>query len=78
MKKTLTANDIIQWLGVIFIVLGHVFNAMGNMDPWNVLVFTLGTIFFLTWAFRVNNKAQITVNLVSVIICILGLYRAFS
>lgn len=80
MKKIfqLTTNDAIQWVGVVFIVLGHVFNAMGTMDPWNVVVFTIGTIMFLTWGLRVRNKPQIAVNVVSVVICLLGLYRAFS
>jgi hypothetical protein len=70
-------NDIIQWLGVVFIVLGHALNAMGNMDPYNILAFSVGTILFLTWAYRVRNNAQVVVNVVSVGICALGLYRAF-
>lgn len=71
------ANDIIQWLGVIFIVLGHSLNAIGNMDPYNIIAFFIGTILFLTWAYRVRNNAQIVVNVVSTGICLLGLYRAF-
>lgn len=70
-------NDVIQWLGVVFIVLGHSLNAMGNMDPYNILAFSVGTILFLTWAYRVRNNAQVVVNVVSVGICALGLYRAF-
>lgn len=70
-------NDVIQWFGVVFIVLGHSLNSMGNMDPYNIIAFSLGTILFLTWAYRVRNNAQVVVNVVSVVICGLGLYRAF-
>ena len=70
-------NDVIQWSGVLFIVLGHSLNAMGNMDPYNILAFSVGTILFLTWAWRVRNNAQVVVNVVSSGICALGLYRAF-
>jgi hypothetical protein len=69
-------NDMLQWLGVVFIVLGHVFNAMGNMDPYNILMFFFGTIVFLAWAYRVRNSPQVVVNIVSMIICTSGLYRA--
>ena len=75
MNKT---NDILQWSGVFFIVMGHALNAMGNMDPYNILAFTFGTVFFLTWAWRVRNNAQVVVNVVSTGICMLGLYRAFQ
>jgi hypothetical protein len=70
-------NNILQWSGVFFIVLGHTLNALGTMDPYNILAFFAGTILFLAWAYRVRNNAQIVVNVVSVGICILGLYRAF-
>ena len=71
-------NNILQWSGVFFIVLGHTLNALGTMDPYNILAFFVGTILFLAWAYRVNNSAQIVVNVVSVGICILGLYRAVN
>ena len=74
MNKT---NDILQWVGVVFIVAGHILNSMGNMDPYNIVAFSFGTVFFLTWAYRVRNNAQMVVNVVSVVICMLGLYRAF-
>ena len=70
-------NDVLQWSGVFFIVLGHSLNAIGNMDPYNILAFSVGTILFLTWAWRVRNNAQVVVNVVSSGICALGLYRAF-
>jgi hypothetical protein len=75
-EKISNMNNILQWVGVVFIVAGHVLNSMGNMDPYNIIAFSFGTVFFLTWAYRVHNNAQVVVNVVSVVICLLGLYRA--
>lgn len=72
-------NDLLQWAGAILIIAGHILNAVGPaVYPYNILVFSLGTVMFLTWAFRVANKPQITVNFVSVIIGVIGLARAFG
>jgi len=69
-------NDTLQWGGVVFVIAGHLLNAMGNMDPYNIIAFAFGTIFFLIWALRVRNNPQILVNVVSIVICASGLFRA--
>ena len=72
------SNDIIQWLGAIFIIVGHVTNAIGpDAYPYNIVAFTLGTAAFLTWAFMVLNKPQMVVNIVSIVICLIGLVTAW-
>jgi hypothetical protein len=71
-------NETLQWLGAAFIILGHVFNSIGpSMYPWNIVVFATGASMFLTWAYRVNSRPQAVVNLVSLVVAILGLYKAF-
>jgi hypothetical protein len=74
-------NEIIQWTGAVAIVSGHILNTLVEygyeVRPWNIVAFTLGTIAFLTWAIRVRNPAQGVVNLVSMFVCALGLFRAF-
>ena len=73
-----TINEVLQWLGAGFIILGHVFNSVGpSMYPWNIVVFTFGTIMFLTWAVRVENRPQAVVNVVAMAIAFFGLYKAF-
>ena len=75
----LELNDILQWAGAVLIIAGHSLNAVGPaVYPYNIVTFFLGTIMFLTWAVRVANKPQITVNLVSVVIGITGMIRAFG
>ena len=70
-------NETLQWIAAIFVILGHVFNAIGPvMYPWNILVFFIGIAFFLTWSLRVRNRPQTVVNVVSLAIAVLGLVRA--
>ncbi len=72
-------NEILQWTGAVLIIAGHSLNAVGPaVYPYNILTFLLGTVMFLAWAVRVANKPQITVNVVSVAIGILGMARAFG
>ena len=72
-------NEVIQWVGAVAIIAGHVLNAMGPAAyPWNILVFAVGTVAFLVWAARVGNKPQVVVNFVSLSIGLVGLYNALG
>lgn len=72
-------NETLQWAGAMLIIAGHILNAVGPaVYPYNILTFLLGTVLFLAWALRVANQPQITVNLVSVVIGITGMVRAFG
>jgi hypothetical protein len=68
------SNEVLQWVGAVFIIVGHLLNAIGA-DGWNILAFTVGTIAFFVWSIRVINKPQLTVNVVAITICIMGLWR---
>ena len=72
-------DEVLQWAGAVLIIAGHTLNALGpRMYPYNIVVFTLGTIAFLAWAVRVGNKPQMAVNLVSIAIGFVGLISAFG
>ena len=72
-------DELLQWAGAVAIVAGHVLNAIGpSVYPYNIIVFAVGTILFLTWALRVRNKPQAMVNVVSLAIGLVGLYKAFG
>ena len=74
MNKT---NEILQWTGAVAIVLGHILNAVGPAAyPYNIIVFAVGTVLFLTWAFRVKTRPQLMVNVISLAIGIVGLLKA--
>ena len=56
----LDTNEILQWAGAVFIIAGHVLNAMGPESyPYNIMAFFAGTVFFMWWSIRVANKQQI-------------------
>ena len=41
----LAINEVLQWSGAVFIILGHILNAMGpTVYPYNILAFFLGTM----------------------------------
>jgi len=70
-------DDALQWAGAVVIIAGHVLNSIGpSMYPYNILVFAVGTVLFLTWAARVRNMPQAVVNIVALAIGLVGLYKA--
>ena len=72
-------DEVLQWVGAVLIVGGHILNAVGPaVYPYNILVFALGTVAFLIWAYRVGNKPQMAVNVVSIAIGLVGLYNAIG
>jgi len=71
-------DELLQWSGAVAIIAGHVLNAVGpEAYPWNIATFAVGTVMFLTWAIRVNNKPQMLVNVVAFAIGLAGLVKAF-
>jgi hypothetical protein len=72
-------NDILQWIGAVFIIGGHSLNAIGpEVYPYNVLAFFIGTVLFLIWSLRVANKPQLLVNVIALAIGATGLFNAFG
>ena len=72
-------DEILQWIGAVAIIAGHVLNAIGPAThPYNIVAFTLGTIAFGIWSVRVANKPQLIVNVVAMTTCVLGLYNAWG
>ena len=72
-------DEALHWSGAVAIIAGHVLNAVGpSVYPWTILVFAVGTVLFLAWAIRVNNKPQMLVNVVAFAIGLVGLVKAFA
>ena len=73
----LEVNDVLQWVGAVFVIGGHSLNAIGpSVYPYNLIVFAVGTGCFLTWAYRVGNRPQLLVNSVSIATGIVGIINA--
>ena len=79
MRMKLEINDVLQWVGAVFIIAGHSLNAVGpSAYPYNILAFFLGTILFMAWSIRVANKPQLMVNIVALGIGFMGLAKAIG
>jgi hypothetical protein len=77
--SNINKNEVLQWVGAVAIIAGHVLNAIGpSVYPYNIIAFAVGTVAFLIWAVRVANKPQAVVNVVSLTIGIVGLFKAFG
>jgi hypothetical protein len=71
-------TDKLQWLGAIVVIVAQLINSLFiELYPYNIMLFTLGSIIFLAWAILVKNKPQMVVNIVILTTCIAGLYKAF-
>lgn len=71
-------DQALQWIGAVFIILGHICNASGpDAYPYNIIAFTLGTIAFLSWTIIVKNRPQLLVNIVAIVTCAIGLFKAY-
>ena len=72
-------DNTLQWAGAAAIIAGHVLNSLGpSVYPYNIVVFAVGTVLFLAWAIRVRNTPQAVVNVVSLAIGAVGLFKAFG
>jgi len=75
----LKINDVLQWVGAVFVIGGHSLNAIGPAAyPYNILVFIVGTSLFLIWSIRVANKPQLLVNVIALGIGLTGIFNAFG
>ena len=71
-----TANDIIQWLGTLFILVMYlVMNVFPDRIIYIQMMGLLGAVCFFTWTVRVRNYPQMTINAVAMTLCVVGLLR---
>jgi hypothetical protein len=72
-------NNTLQWLGTLALISMYiVMSFYPEAYPLNIVMGTLGGSFYLAWSFRTNNKPQILVNAAGILVCVLGLIRAYS
>ncbi len=72
-------TDKLQWLGAIVVIVAQLINSLFlELYPYNIMLFTLGSIIFLAWAILVKNKPQAIVNIVILLSCLSGLFKAYT
>jgi len=76
MNKT---NETIQWLGTANILAMYVIMSyFPELHPWNIVFGLLGGVCFFVWTVRVNNRPQMLINAVAILVCCGGLFRYFG
>ena len=79
MARKMDTNEIIQWIGSVFIIAGHTLNAAGpEVYPYNLIAFFIGTVMFLAWSIRVTNRPQMLVNIIALFIGLTGMVKAIG
>jgi hypothetical protein len=63
---------VLKWLGTAFTILGALLTSLGGLDPYNVIAFNLGAVFWLWAAVKMQDSALITVNAVLLTIYVFG------
>ena len=63
----------LKWAGTVITLTGALCTSL-RVDPLNVYLLNVGALLFLWWAFRIRDRAMITVNAGLLAIYILGLF----
>lgn len=77
--RTKIVNDVLQWLGTVSLITMYMLMALyPQLYPYNILAGLIGGLFYFTWSWRVDNTAQLIVNIASITMCMFGLYKAWG
>jgi len=72
-------NNILQWAGTTALISMYiVMSFFPELHPWNIVLGCAGGVLYFAWSMRVANKPQMIVNAAGVVVCILGLFRAWG
>lgn len=63
----------LKWAGTVITLAGALCTSL-RIDPLNVYLLNIGALLFLWWAFRIRDRAMITVNAGLLGIYVLGLF----
>ena len=72
-------NSLLQWSGTTSLIVMYLLMSFRpDLYPWNIVAGLVGGLCYLAWSHRTRNRAQITVNLAGVTVCVLGLIKAWG
>jgi hypothetical protein len=75
----MTTQDKLQWFGAFNMIAAQVITSLFPLlYPYNIVLFTVGGASFLAWGILVKNRPQIVVNIVGLVICAGGLFKALA
>lgn len=71
-------NNILQWTGTVSLMTMYVLmNYFTHLHPWNSVAGALGGLCYLIWTIRVNNRPQMLVNAMGILVSIGGIIKAW-
>lgn len=72
-------NHALQWSGTSALITMYILMSFfPELHPWNIVAGCVGGILYFAWSFRVANKPQMIVNAAGILVCVAGLFRAWS
>ena len=72
-------NEVLQWTGTTSLLTMYVLMSFfPHLHPWNIVAGLCGGACYLTWTIRVANKPQMIVNGVAILVCVVGLLKAWG
>ena len=72
-------NQILQWMGTTALIIMYVLMSFyPELHPWNIVAGLIGGVCYFTWTLRVANKPQMIVNAAGIIVCAMGILRAWG
>ena len=72
-------NEVLQWSGTTSLLTMYVLMSFfPHLHPWNIVAGLCGGACYLTWTIRVANKPQMIVNGVAILVCVVGLLKAWG
>ena len=75
----LKSNEVLQWLGTTcFMIMYVLMSFFPQLHPWNIVAGACGGGLYLIWSIRVANKPQTITNIVGMVVCLAGLYKAWG
>ena len=73
------ANELIQWIGTLFVLaMYYLMNLRPDLAPWNLVMGLCGSVAYFVWTVRVRNYPQMVINIVALTLCVLGLLKHFG
>ena len=71
-------NSVLQWAGTLALITMYIIMSFyPEAYPLNIWAGLVGGTLYNIWSIRTKNRPQIIVNSAGMIVCIMGLYRAY-
>jgi hypothetical protein len=72
-------NNILQWSGTTALITMYIIMSFfPRAYPWNIVAGLVGGVLYLGWSYRVANRPQMIVNGAGILVCVLGLLKAWG